>query len=305
MKNCVVIYNPNSGRRKKKDFLEEMCPVLEENGYNAKFIQTKRCKDTISIIQNLDYVDLVICMGGDGTLNEAIQGNRLREKPLLLSYLPIGTTNDVGTMYGYTKNLKKDLSLLLDGIEKNIDVVYMNEQPFLYVACFGNYVDISYETPRKYKEKYGRFGYTLYGLKKIRKKIDLFPVHYVVDGKEYEGDYSFIFITNSNRIAGVNGIYDYVKLDDNLFEVVLCKAKTRKEIVRIVMLLLKTKLENIPGITFYRTKDFSLKFENEKMRPWCMDGEEYETLKKTFSFHIEPGMRMLVPRKNVKKLFEH
>ena len=149
MKKCVIIMNPESGKVKKLDNKKDFYDILRKYGYDAEIKYTKRKKDATEIVKNLsDDIALVISAGGDGTLNEVVSGNMLREKKLLLANLPMGTTNDVANMYGYTKNYQKNLELLLSGVKKNIKVCYIDETPFVYVSCLGDFIDMDYNTPR-------------------------------------------------------------------------------------------------------------------------------------------------------------
>ena len=232
MKKCVVIYNPNSGKLTNRNDVKKIYKLLENYDYETEIIYTEYRGHAKEITKKLKNVDLLLCAGGDGTLNEVISGNIERKKPILLGHLPLGSVNDVAHMYGMSNNTVNNIVMLLNGVEKNIDVCLINNNPFVYVACMGAFVDISYATPRKLKEKYGRFAYVLYGIKQLKQKLKFFNVKYTVDGKTYEDKFSFIFVTNSNRVGGVNNIYDDIKLDDNKFEVLLCDIKNKWDILK-------------------------------------------------------------------------
>ena len=304
MKNIAVVYNPESGKHDNHKFIRYVSRLMDKYNYNDMFCPTQGKGDAVEIVKHLpDDVDLVLIAGGDGTLNEAINGNCLRKKRLILAYIPFGTTNDVGRMYGFTKNYIKDLKLLFSGKQKQIDVCHINDKAFIYVACTGNYMNVSYETPRRLKKKYGRMAYAMYGLKQIVKKITSYKLKYRVNGIEKEGSYSFIFITNTSRIAGFDGIYNDVKLDDKLFEVVLCKSTNKKEILKILYLLKVKNLEDIKEIEYYKTDKMEIEFE-EDVPTWCLDGEKYDRNEKKYTFTVDDGTKMLMPNKNIDKLFE-
>lgn len=305
MKKCAVIYNPKSGKHKNMaDFLNVTKKILSHYHYEATFFKTSKPGDATNIILDLDNdYFLAIIAGGDGTLNEGVTGNFMREKKLLLASLPIGTTNDVGSMYGYTKNYQKDLELLLNGTVKNVDTCFLNSKPFIYAACFGNYVDVSYTTPRNLKEKFGRFGYLLYGIKKIFSHLQQYSIEYEIDGQRKEGEFSFLFITNSNRLAG-RRLYKNVKLNDNMFEVAFCKAKRKRELMKMIPVILSPTVKKIPGIVYYRTSHLTIKLKNGVEESWCLDGEEYFTTEHVFHFSVQNDMQMLVPKRNVHKLFK-
>lgn len=305
MKKCVIIMNPESGKVKSLSSKNEFYDILRKHGYEAEIKYTKRKKDATEIMKQLeDNVDLVISAGGDGTLNEVVSGNMDREKKLTIANLPMGTTNDVANMYGYTKNYTKNLELLLGGIRKNVDVCYIDETPFVYVACLGDYIDMAYSTPRSLKKKYGKIAYIMYGLKQLRNKINMYDVKYKIDGKEYAGEYSFFFITNSSRVAGVDDIYYDVKLDDNMFEVAFASLKTKAEMIKMLVLVTTKDVKDVPGITYYQTDNLEIEFLKGPKTSWCIDGEEYKSVKTKFTFHVDKSTKMLMPRANVKKLFK-
>lgn len=305
MKKCIIIMNPESGKVKSLSSKKEFYDILRKYGYDAEIRYTKAKRDATRIVEELeDDVDLVISAGGDGTLNEVVTGNLKRNKKLVLANLPMGTTNDVANMYGYTKNYQKNLELLLNGVRKKVDVCYIDETPFVYVACLGDYIDMAYNTPRDLKKKYGKTAYILYGLRQLRNKIHRYKVKYKVDGVEHEGEYSFFFITNSSRVAGVDDIYYDVKMDDNMFEVALANPKTKADILRILVQVTMKDVKEVPGITYYQTNNFEIEFLNKRKTSWCIDGEEYPSSSNKFTFKVEQKIKMLIPRTNAKKLFD-
>jgi diacylglycerol kinase (ATP) len=88
-----------------------------------------------------------------------------RKHRLLVANIPIGTTNDIGTMFGYGKNFENNLNLLMEGSEKNIDICLINDRPFVYVAGLGKFINIAYDTPRYLKKKFGYFAYLINAIK--------------------------------------------------------------------------------------------------------------------------------------------
>ena len=305
MKKCVIIMNPESGKKKKIKSYEDFYDTLRKYGYDTEIIFTKKKGDAKNIIQTLKKdIDLVISGGGDGTLNEIVAGNMKREKKLTIAPLPLGSTNDVGNMYGLTKGVIENLEQLLKGKEKKIDICFINNTPFVYVACFGDYIDMAYATPRSLKKRYGKIAYILYGIRQLRNKIHRYHIKYKVDGKEYEGTYSFIFVTNSSRVAGQPDVYYDVKLDDNMFEVAFANVKNKKEMLKMLVLLSTMDVKKIPGITYYQTNSLEINFLTGPKSSWCIDGEEYKSTSMNYIFKVEQDMKMLVPKENMNKLFE-
>ena len=276
MKKCIMIYNFKSGKKKDDQFLDIVSKILKEYDYDLEVKYTKKKGHASKIAKELpDNVDLVISAGGDGTYNEVVSGDLKRENKLLIANLPLGTTNDVGTMYGYNGNLEEYLRLLLDGDIKNIDVCKINNRAFVYFGGIGSFVNVTYDTPRKLKEKYGRSAYIIYALKQFAGKLKIYNIKYEID----------------------------VKLDDNKFEVLLCDIKSKFELIRKISMLKRMDIRNIPGIEYYETNNIKIEFDKVPSDSWCLDGEEMKHNTKTFKFGISKEINVLMPKVNIDKLF--
>lgn len=302
-KTCAVIYNPNSGHILKPRNIKEYKKILKRYGYEPRMIGTEYAGHAKEIVSHLDTVDLVISMGGDGTFNEVMHGNLARNNRLILAHIPVGTTNDIGVMFGYGKKMKKNLKDLLNGVVKGMDVCLINGRPFVYVAGFGKFLNVAYETPRALKKKYGKIAYLIEGVKDFFKPTKLYKITYRVNGIEKTGYYSFMLISNANRIAGINNFYRDIKLDDNQFEVLFCSFKKRIDILRKFSLLLTTDVSKISGFEFYKTNSLEVSFRNYPKKAWCVDGERLDRAVLNYKITNEQNVKIMLPRKNIRKLF--
>ena len=306
MKKCIIIYNPNSGRKEVEKYLPEIKKIIETK-YDEVFFQKTKYKGHASkIVEKLPNVDLVMSFGGDGTFNEVMTGNLKRKNPLLLTHIPVGTTNDIGAMLGYTKDILSNVKLSLNGRIKDFDIGLINKHPFIYVAGFGKYTNISYDTPRPLKKKIGHLAYLKGAFHTFFQKTKLYDVSYEVNGEKYRGLFSFIIISNANHIAGVKNIYKDVLLDDNKFEVVLCTISKKKDILKSLYFLTLYDPSKVPGIYFYKTNEIKLTINNAENKTWCIDGEKLEKAKNdTYHIQIQKNIKILVPKKNISKLFQN
>ena len=303
MKTCAVVYNPISGKKVKFDVLPQFEKVLFDYGYECKIIYTKYKGHATEIVRDLEPVDLVISIGGDGTFNEAVTGNFMRKERLLCAHIPCGTTNDIGVMMGYGRNMISNLKMTLDGVVKNIDICMINNKPFVYVAAIGKFTDIAYETPRELKKNLGYLAYVSEGIKSFFDKTKLSEIIYEVDGIEYRGLFSFIIISSADRISGINNFYKDVKLDDDKFEVMLCNISKKADIIKSIYLLTKYDVSKVPGIYSYKTNKIKFKFIDKPKKPWCIDGEKLDDMESKYEITIDNSLKMLIPKKNVEKLF--
>ena len=304
MKTCTVIYNPLSGRRRKFDrILPQFEKILKECGYDAKIISTEFKGHAIELARTIPHVDLLISIGGDGTFNEIVTGNFERSDRLVCAHIPMGTTNDIGNMMGYGKNIINNLKMTLDGVVKDVDICIINDRPFIYVASIGKFADIPYETPRNLKKRWGYLAYFGNGIKSFFNKTKLFDVTYTIDDTEYRGLFSFIIVSSANRIAGINNFYKDVKLDDDQFEVLLCNFAKQKDIIRSLYFLTLYDVEKVPGISFHKANNIKFKFAKVPKKNWCIDGEELEDKGLTYDIRIDRDFKMMLPKKNIGKLF--
>lgn len=303
MKKCAIIYNPVSGKKIKNQFLPQFEKILAQHDYETKIMYTEYKGHATEIVKNLEYVDLVLSIGGDGTFNESITGNYQRKERLVCAHLPCGTTNDIGVMLGYGKNMVENLKMTLDGVVKNVDICLINKRPFIYVAAIGKFTNIPYETPRDLKKNIGYLAYLTEGLKSFFDKTKLTEITYEVDGIEYHGLFSFMIISSADRISGINNFYKDIKLDDNKFEVMLCNISKRKDIVKSLYFLTMHDVSKVPGIYSYKTDNIKIKFKELPKKTWCIDGEKLEEETKKYEISIDRDFKMLIPQKNVAKLF--
>ena len=303
MKKCLVVYNPNSGKYNKEVTLTKIEKILNEYDYSVIIEKTKYKGDATSIVANIDKCDLVVSIGGDGTFNEAMTGNFMRKDRIVLCHLPSGTTNDVGAMWGYGKNMLNNLKLALNGKVKRIDICTINDKPFVYSAGFGKFMNIPYETPRELKKRIGHLAYIREGARDFFRKVKLYDITYEVNNEKYRGLFSFALITNANRVAGINNFYKDIKLDDNKFEVLLCNITKLKDIIKTLYFFALYDASKIPGFYFYQTDNIKIKFNSPLKKPLCIDGESFDDMSGSYNIKIDHDVYVLMPSKNINNLF--
>ncbi len=303
MKKCVVLYNKYSGKKKKKDFIEEFTKILNDNGYEAEIVVSKYKGHITDMVSELsDKTDLVISVGGDGTFNESMTGNFKRKKRLTLAHIPLGTTNDVGKMMGYGKDPIDNLKLLMNGVTKKMDICTINKQPFIYVAGFGKFMNIPYETSRKSKKRFGYLAYMMNATKNFFQGTKLHDITYEINGEEYHGLYSFMFISNATRVAGMK-MFDDIKLDDNKVEILFSNINKRKNILKALLQFKKRGITHVAGMYFYESNKLKIKINDEKNIPWCIDGEKIDIEGNEIEIEIDQNTNIMLPKNKIKELF--
>ncbi len=304
MKRCTVIYNPKSGKGIKDKKLEQIEKILLNNNYKATFIKSEYPSHIKDIVEKLEYTDLLMSIGGDGTFNEVINGNLNRHSQLLVAHIPVGTTNDLGTMYGYKKSIVKNLKMVLKGEVKEMDLCSVGKDIFTYSFGIGQFTDISYNTSKKSKKRLGYMAYLINGVKElIELKHPLYNIKLQIDNKFYSETCSLILISNSNTIAGIKNFYKDIKLDDSEFEILVCNLTDRKRIIKSLASLTTKDVTSLYGFKTFKAKYLKIWFDNNGNKSWTLDGEEYKSRSKTYEIKIDKKIKVLIPKNNIKKLF--
>ena len=303
MKTCELICNLESGKGITKKELSKIINTITNFDYKINLFITEKSGDAKTHVKNIKKTDLVLSIGGDGTFNEIVTGNFMRQEKLVLSHIPVGTTNDIGAMLGLGKNITKNIKEILSGEIRQVDLGLINNQPFVYVTGFGKFINVPYQTSRKLKKKLGHIAYLINGAKEFFQQTKLYELEYTINNETYHGLYSLILISNANRIAGFNNIYKDVKLDDNKLEVLFCNITRRKDLVKTIIMLIKTGITNAPGLYCYTTDKIEIKFKDEVKNNWTVDGEKLKEQKKEYTITVDKNFNMLLPKKNLDKLF--
>lgn len=303
VKKSVLICNPNSGKNNKEVLANKFQNILNEYGYSVDVIFTKYAGHAKKIIADLSNdIDLVISLGGDGTFNEIVTGNLKRKKKLLLTHIPLGTTNDLGATFGMGKNPVNNLKMILEGTVKDLDICTINDEPFVYVAGLGKFTDVAYDTPRNLKKNLGYMAYMINAVKSFNQKTHLFEMSYTANGETYKGLYSFVLICNASRMGGLEILQD-VKMNDGKFEVLLSNITTKKDIIRSLYLLKTSDITKVPGFYFFRTDNLKIKLKEPPRKRFCIDGEMLKTRTTEYEIKIVKGIKMLLPNSELGKIF--
>ena len=190
LKRLLLIINPTSGRGMIKDYLLLIIKELSLAGYEVVVYPTKSKNDATNKMKEAKSYDLIVASGGDGTLNEVITGLIKANANTPIAYIPTGTTNDFATTLGIPKNIPRAVKLCTEGKIAPIDIGQFDERYFTYVAAFGAFTDVAYETPQPRKNMLGGLAYLIEGLLKLP-AIQSYKCRITYSGGVIEGDYIF------------------------------------------------------------------------------------------------------------------
>lgn len=272
MKKILFIYNPNAGKGLLKPKLSDIVDLFVKSGCEVVIYPTQSYHDAYKKVMKFkeDY-DIVVCSGGDGTLDEVVSGMENREKKVPIGYIPTGTTNDFASSLHISRNILEAADTAVNGIPFACDVGRFNDDFFIYIAAFGLFTDVSYETKQSMKNILGHLAYVLEGTKRIF-NIPSYRIKVQHDGEEFEDEFIFGMVTNSRSVGGFRGIIGRdVVFDDGEFEVTLIK--TPKNPIELNEILGALVMKQINSERMYSFKTGEIHFESVEEIPWTLDGE--------------------------------
>ena len=293
-KKVLLVVNPCSGKTKTRISPEAIVASFPESEYEFITRATTCRGDATNIVKNeLDNHDMVVCCGGDGTLNETINGVMDMPRRAPIGYVPSGTTCDLATTLGIPNKVDVAAKFIRDGKTNDYDIGLFNNRYFSYIASFGALTKNSYATPQKLKNRLGHAAYVVEALKEIK---DIHGTYLKVehDGGNIEGEFCFGSISNSASIAGMFKLReDEVRLNDGAFEVFLVRKMGILNLVRTI-LEVKAQIYNPDRVIYLKTTKLNLESPNEDLS-WTLDGEFGGTHKEVKVHILERAIRLFTP----------
>lgn len=275
-KKALVLINKTSGTGKAGNDCFDIVIMLAEKGYEPVVYPIIPGTDFSSEKLLAEYdgkVDLILCSGGDGTLNRVVGAMMEMEKKPLLAYIPSGSTNDFAKGLGIPAVRSEAIELAATGSPYTIDIGKMNDRYFNYVAAFGAFSKISYATDQDLKNVLGYAAYIISAIAELPQEMSYSShLRVVADGVNDEGDYIFGAVSNSASVGGMNLFGDTdIKPDDGRMELMLIKAPKSFQDLNGIISALATKQEGNPYIIFKQVRYANFFSENDI--EWTLDGE--------------------------------
>lgn len=244
-KRARLIYNPTSGQEIMKKNVADVLEILEGFGYETSAFQTTAAKNSAKNEAKRAAeagFDLVIAAGGDGTINEVVNGIAPLENRPKMAIIPTGTTNDYaralkvprGNPIEAAKLIGKNQTILMDiGLAKNEKNGFYQEHYFINIAAAGTLTELTYSVPSQLKTMFGYLAYVVKGAE-LLPQVQFTPVRVTHDGGVFEGSVSMIFVALTNSIGGFEQIVPDAKLDDGNFTLIMVKTGNLFEILHLI-----------------------------------------------------------------------
>lgn len=276
MKKMLFVMNPYSGQRKANRVLAEIISAFNSADYRVEVHMTSGVGDATKVVaERAAEMDLIVCCGGDGTFNETVTGLMTSGVRVPVGYIPAGSTNDFANSLHLPTECVEAADAIITGCTMDLDVGKFAERYFSYVASFGAFTRVSYETPQSIKNALGHTAYVLGGISELS-QIRTEHLKLDIDGEIVEDDFLFGAICNSTSLGGVFTLDpSQVDMCDGRLEVILVRApQSLAEIAECIQAVQSQKYNNCEMITFRSAREIHV--EASPYMLWTLDGEREE-----------------------------
>lgn len=241
--------------------------------------------------------NLIVCCGGDGTLNHVINAIMKLTHKVPIGYFPSGSTNDFAKSLGVPRKLADNCAAISRGTAFSYDIGQFNQQYFNYIAAFGAFTAVSYQTSQNAKNSLGYPAYLLKSLSVFPESIN-YRCHMQIihDGTADEDDFLFGYVSNSSSIAGISARdLKQIALNDGLFEVLLIKAPDRlTDIAEIINGLMSGDFNRqSPYVRLFKTSH--VQFISDDRTDWTLDGEYGGKTSTADIYNLQNAMQIMIP----------
>lgn len=272
MKKMLFIINPVSGKRALGDSLMSVIEIFSNADYDINIYLTKSEEDMIaSVRERGEEFDLIVCCGGDGTLNLVVGTVYENNINTYLGYIPGGTTNDFANTRHIDTVTTGAAKQIVEGMVRDVDLGLLNGKPFVYVAAFGMFSDLAYMTSREMKQNMGYAAYLMGGIKSMAKSKP-YTMHIECEDTVIEGDFIYGMVSNSKRVGGIDmPIMKNVLFDDGEMEITLIRRPNGPVETQKLINCLVTQIADDHMV--YMLKTSKARIVSEEEVPWTLDGE--------------------------------
>jgi len=272
MKRARLIYNPTSGRELIKRQLPEILQKLETAGYEASCHATTGAGDATKaarIAVERQY-DVVIAAGGDGTINEVVNGLAEQEYRPKLGIIPAGTTNDFARALQIPRDVGTAVDIITKGDVIPVDIGRINDKYFINIGGGGRITELTYEVPSRLKTMLGQLAYYLKGIEMLP-SIRASELQIEYDGKLFDGEAMLFLVGLTNSIGGFERLAPDASINDGLFSLLILKKVNLAEFIRVATLAIRGEHVNDPNVIY--TKANRIKVHSPEKVQLNLDGE--------------------------------
>lgn len=267
MNRYFVIYNPSSGKELAAYKVFGAAETLM-NVEDAEFLfySTKKKGDGEEAAKRACQYgyEMIIACGGDGTVNEVVNGMMKCCYRPKLAIMPAGTVNDFGEQLNLPKAQENFASLIMQKKFRTIDVGRVNEDYFVNVVGGGAFTTISHKVTIDAKTILGKYAYYYRAAVKVPDELEVCEnINYIIDGKQYDYKTLLFLVLNSAGAGGFRYLCPKAELDDGLLDIVIFEKTSNAELFQIFTKVFNGQHIRHPKVHYYQAENIKIIPEKE------------------------------------------
>ena len=296
MEKIKIIANPKSGREQALSKINQLINLFSDDGYKIDLRFTKQQYDATRYAEEDENEDLIICYGGDGTLNEVVNGIYHRERKVPLAILAGGTVNDFATILEIPTNVRDFYDMVKENNTVDVDLGLAGDKVFANVAAAGVLTEVAYTVSTDLKNKFGRLAYYVEGFKeftRLRQNETADLINATIECEELNANekiHMFI-IANSASVGGFKKVAPKAQVSDGYLDAVILKGLSTAEILEIAPTVFSGRHIDHDKVIYLKTKEIKISADKDLIVD--VDGEKAGKLPMTFKV-LNKALRLVV-----------
>ena len=298
MKKAVVIVNPTSGREKGKEYGPQVKEALKKVYDEVELRWTEGEGDATRFSQEAARanVEAIYALGGDGTVNECINGIAPEKNRPAFGFIPLGTVNDLGRVLGIPMNPEKAIQEITAYKRKPVDIGKINDHYFADIVAIGSIPEAVHDVPIEKKTKLGPLAYVLEGAQSVVEREN-YPLRFILEEETAEMEAFLVLVALTNSVAGIKTMIPDASVDDGFLHLIVAQQQNLIETVNLVPKILAGKLTDDENVFYRKFKKGRIEVRDDQTVVTNVDGDEGDSLPidlEVFKHHIA----LLVPEES-------
>lgn len=300
MKKAVLVYNPKAGNRQIVRYLDYIIKRIQDMGYELRCYRSPAKGSIETYVKthvNKQNTDIILVSGGDGTINECINGLADKLLDIPMGILPLGTANDFASSIGISQDIKEALDCIQQGNPQYVDIGKVNNRYFVNVCNMGLFSSVSHVIDLELKKNFGKLAYYVKGFEELQ-NYKLMDLTITTESKSLQNKYLLVLIFNGTSAGGFKNLAKYASVNDGLFDTVAIKDIPLAEIPRLFLKILQGEHFDDPNVDYIKSKQLIINCSNDSEKDFVtdIDGEEGPDFPLIVD-NISNRFRIFIPKK--------
>jgi diacylglycerol kinase (ATP) len=290
----IIIANARARWGSSRSRIRQAETFFHKHGFHFSLLTTDHPGHARELAEEAtaQEVDRIIVLGGDGTVNEVVNGILApgRRQIPRIGIIPSGSSNDFSKSLGIAQQLQEACRIIMNGKIRYVDVGQAGTHYFCMASALGLFADISAESVHM-RRLSGSLRYIAAGLGVIRKMTSGWEMDIRADGRRFRGTYGVLLVSNTPRFGGLTLVPE-AKCDDGVLDCLLIEMPKKLEALSLIPVVLRNGLVRHKKVTTFQAKTLSVSLDPGALL--SNDGEVYPNRFENIDYRVFPGRLQII-----------